>query len=166
MKTTIDLTEDGDAGQRFEVSDPSSIQNEDLDVVIQLREVEIRMSFPQFVTFAEAVDRHLFCCSRPNGWSVDINDPDHCPEREHHELRVVLRNLLDDALTASDHRGKKIEVPEEVRFAIQSELLRRRIAPEEWVTLKGALSACNKKIEQLEEQIRALKNRRASKVAT
>jgi hypothetical protein len=119
------------------IGDPSSLCVDGDDVVIQLREVELRMTTPQFVTFAEAVSEFLF---RDFRGELDINDPNRCPEREHHELRELYRKILSGVV------GGEF-VPDALRWSIMSELVRRRIDPELWIDLKEQLRRAHEEIE-------------------
>ncbi len=156
MRTIIDLTEDASPHMGLhEVSDPSSIHNDDNDVVCTFRETELRMTFSQFLGFVEAATEFVF----RDLHETDINDPDRCPQREHHELRALLQLLMSGS--AEGVRG--VVVPEELRLAVRHSLAAKRIDPENWRTLQEALHEQDKEIEELKDELAAPKKRRARK---
>lgn len=163
MKTTIDLTEGVSPHEPFDLPDPSTMFHDGGDVVIQLREVGVRMTFPQFVAMTDAAAEWLFRGCRGE---KDLNDPNTCPGFEHDRLRKVVRTMLVDGVLL------KAEVSEELQCAIRSELKRIVLFYDDsnpfldWKDTDEQLREAQATIAELREELKVARRRKTRQVTT
>lgn len=148
MRVTIDLSdEDSPNGGPF--AWPSSIFEDDDDVVIQLRECEVRMSFSHFIEFQEALNRFAFHDMRR---IIDVGDEDHVPGAEHQHLR----KLVQDLKSGDPFDG--VDVPQALVDRIRWRLS-LKTNPDKWVTQEYALLEARGRAAELQNEVEALEKR-------
>ncbi len=155
MRTVIDLTEDDSPGGGPALPEPCSVGAEDDDVVISLRETELRMTFPQFCAYEQALSRYAFRLQRATGGQalVDLSDEDYYPGAEHQALRRIVVDLLGEAFDGA-------EVPAALRDRI-----RWRLAKDtdhgRWRSQEDRIEALARELAEL--RVRLVKPRRRPK---
>jgi hypothetical protein len=107
MKCVLDLS-DGEPSDTFDLPDPGVLCNDGDDVVLQLREVEVRLTLQQLLTLHSAIGRWVFRDSR----GEEGLQADYCDALEHEKLRGILRAIDDGEI-----RGRR--VPDDLRYAIR-----------------------------------------------
>jgi hypothetical protein len=151
MRTLLDFTEDA-SPNGDPLPDPSSITTDGDDVVVTFRETELRMTFPQFFDITEAFNRWIFKGLRGE---VEFGDPDHCGAEEHHRLREIVGEMVNDGKCGDAAIG------DDVRLAIQGELKDRKIDVRKWQSQEAFIRALKDHIEELEGRLDARAKRKA-----
>lgn len=147
MRTTIDLTEDASPAGGATMPDPCSVVEVDDDIVISLRETELRMTFMQFCDYREALNRYLFRSLYASAEleAVAIPDEDYYPAEEHETLRKLVTDLLGEAFD-------DVEVPDALRDRV-----RRRLAKHtrhaRWRTQEQRIDDLAARVRELEGQL-------------
>lgn len=139
MRVLFDLTENGIPGD-FNLPDPGSIALEGDDVVIAFGEVEVRMTFPQVLSFSEAIRHWIF---RDCRGTKDLNDPDHCDDEEHERLRTIFRKLLDHGTEGGAPTTR------EMMWWLEAELRRQQIDVGSWVSRDDELLRLRAEVDTL-----------------
>lgn len=149
MRTVLDFNEDG-APEPWLLPDGSLCLDGD-DVVLQLREVEVRMSTPQLVALAEAINHWLF---RDMGGEKDLNDEDHCDAEEHQRLRKIFRAMLDDQALG------KVPISDAFRWELQAALARNKIDADHWRSQAETILDLQNEVTSLRAQLGKKRTRR------
>lgn len=154
MRAVIDITDDA-TDEAFALPDPGLLSMEGDEVVMALRELELRMTFPQFISLQEAFSHWLF---RDCTGEKDLNDKDHLPGEEHERLRKIFREI-----DGGQVRG--VDVPKDLRWAIKARLSALKVDPDEWQGQQEELRIAEAKVLDLTEELRIAKQRRKKKEA-
>lgn len=150
MKCTIDLTDDVSYHGDGDVSEPASLSMEGDEVVMQLREVELRMTLQQFIRLTEAQQRWLF---RDMRGELDINDEEWCAELEHEKLRKIFRGMVVDGTIGCT------QLPREVVEAMMLELNQIDVHVTEFVFLQNALMSARQEVAELKTELSDMRKR-------
>ena len=160
MRTVIDLRDEASPSEPFALPSPASVgdaglREEPNAVCIALRELELLMTFPQFVAFTNALNAWRFrgCgCGRTGCGELDMNH-DHGLDHEHEVLRGLVRAIADDNLG--------VEVPPAVSEAVQGRLREWRGATKAWRSVADRLREAEARIVELEADLAASRKRKA-----
>jgi len=158
MRTTIDLTDEV-SPDVARMPDPSTIWEDGNEVVVQLREVEIRMDFRQLIGLREAFGRWIFRGRRD---AIDIEDPLYIEAQEHEKLRDIVRQMLDGEIGGVvDDVGTvgHVEVPERLRKAVRWALAEHELEPEQWVSRELRLGRAESEVVELRAEIAKLRGK-------
>lgn len=143
MRTLIDFTDEA-SPNADPLPDPSSICLDGDDVVLQLREVEVRMTFPQFLALNEALAHWNF---RGMYGEKDLNDPDHCPDREHYQLRKIVGEMVNEGCLGA------VGVGDDLRNAMRHALSENCITFVKWRWQEDVIQTLNEEIEELRAKL-------------
>lgn len=152
MRAVLDLTDDA-SDDAFALSDPGALSMEGDEVVLQLRELEVRMTFGQFITLQEAFSHWLF---RGCYGEKDLNDKDHIPGEEHERLRKLFREI-------NGGQVRDVAVPDALRYAISARLNALKVDPVRWIVGRDELLAAETKVRELTEELRLATARKRKK---
>jgi hypothetical protein len=148
MRTVIDITDDTGEYGGSGLPSPASLHMEHDEVVVNLREVEWRMTFEQFLTLVEAMGAWLFRVNRGHHDDADIDeDPYPAAQEEHWSLRKIVTTMLGGQLG-------DVEVGEDVRRALRIALAGSQVTHARWVTLENHLLALQAENKELREKLR------------
>jgi hypothetical protein len=148
MRAILDLAEDTSPSEPGGLPDPASIESEDADeVTLQLREVELRMTFVQLLDLYEGIGAYLLRDVR----SLDLN-AERYPWQEHEKLRRIVREMLGGQI-------RDVEVPEAVRERLRWAIATESMFPEQWQHIQHALTTADARVKELEGELAELRAR-------
>jgi hypothetical protein len=162
MRASLDLTEDQSSGSPFGMPHESCVFDADDDIVIALSECELRMTFPQFVAFTDALNAYRFrrpCGAISMGGNLDTDE-----ERQEADLHLdaeheVLRRLIDEIVAGAVETSSpgfraspttKTEVPDAVSKAV-FDRVRSWQHTNRWRSLVDQLRGARERIAEFEE---------------
>lgn len=124
--------------------DPSSIYNNDDDVIVQFRECELRMTFPQWCSFIETANAWNFRDGR--GEPADLNSEDYCGAAEHESLRKIVKSMRYDG-TLED-----VVVPDALKWKLDAILTREGLSDDSWISLHEQIRALREENAELRKR--------------
>ena len=157
MRTIVDLTEESSSGDPSAMPSPASVGEGECDAVcIQLRELEISMTFEQVLAVTDALNAWRFrgCgCGGVRCGTLDLGEEDLGLDHELEVLRGIVRDLADDNLVDEN-------VPPGVVAEVRKRLGAWHGQMERWAPLRERLLAAETKIRDLEAQLAAARKAR------
>jgi len=142
MRVVFDLTEDADVSAPFALPD-GAILSEDDEIVLRIREVEIRLGYPQLLSLQSAINRFVFHGLRGE---QDLNQ-DELPDLEHEQLRLLIRQMIDHGkIGVTDLTQSQVD-------ELRMELATSKVRPEKWRTMQQQLLDKEGEIERLKSDL-------------
>jgi uncharacterized small protein (DUF1192 family) len=111
VRTLIDLTDEASPAGYDPLPDPSSICLDGDDVVLMLRETELRMSYMQFFELVDKCNSWIFDDMR--GEKDLSGDDEQCSAAEHQRLREIVGEIVNDGAVGD------VEVSDPLRQAVR-----------------------------------------------
>jgi hypothetical protein len=152
MRTLIDLGDEATPCHDPLLPDPSSISMDGDEVVVMLRELELRMTFGQFFELTEAFNSWIFEGLRGE---KDLVDPDSCAAEEHQRLREIVGEIVNDG-KVGEH-----EVSDALRQAVRLSVSSRKIDMKKWHSQGEVIRSLKDETELLRAELDARKARKA-----
>jgi hypothetical protein len=167
MRAVFDITDDQSDGSPFGMPAESCVFEDcvfedDDDIVIALSDCEIRMAFPQFVVFTDALNAYRFrrpCAAISMGGNTDtveeLREADLHLDEEHEVLRRLVDELVAGAVgSPSLYLGSepttKVDVPEAVSKVVLDRVRTWRHT-NKWTAMAAQLRGAKDRIAELEE---------------